>query len=123
MTSRLQQRAEVADAHDGDGEQLDEDDPVVLQRGHAVEEEAQQHGEGGGLGRGGHHADDGRGRALVDIRRPDVEGSGGDLEAEADEHHARSPGWQVRRGGVGEAVVRWRRWTVEPVAPKQSAMP
>ena len=101
----LQQRAEVADAHAGDGEELDQEDPVRAQRGHAVEEEAQQHGEGGGLGRGGHQADDRRGRALVDIRRPDVEGSERDLEAEADEHHRDGEDGEVRRGGGRDAVV------------------
>ena len=47
---------------------------------------AKQQREGGGFGRGGEQRDDGRGRAFVDVGRPDVEGRGGDFEENADQH-------------------------------------
>ncbi len=62
---------------------------------------AQQQREGRGFGRGGEQRDDGRGRAFVDVGRPDVEGRGGDLEENADEHE--------RQGGENEAIGSARR--------------
>ena len=83
----LEERAEVADGHGERGEDPDQHGPAVLHGREAGEGDAQQDGEGGGLGGGRHEADDGGGRALVDVGGPDVEGGGGDLEAEADEDH------------------------------------
>ncbi len=50
----LQERAEVADGHRQHGEDPDEDGPAVLHGGEAGEGDAEQDGEGGGLGGGGH---------------------------------------------------------------------
>ncbi len=76
--------------------------------GEAGEGDAEQDGEGGGLGRGGHEADDGSGCALVDVGGPDVEGRCGDLEAEADddqrEREKARRAWRWWRGRG-----RWRR--------------
>ena len=83
----LEERAEVADGHGERGEDPDQDGPAVLHGREAGEGDAEQDGEGGGFGGGGHEADDRGGCALVDVGGPDVERSGGDLEAEADEHH------------------------------------
>ena len=83
----LEEGAEVADGHREDGEDGDHQDPVVAVHGRGVEEEAEEDGEGGGLGGGRHEADDGGGGALVDVGGPDMEGGGGDFEAEADEDH------------------------------------
>ena len=73
--------------------------------------------EAGDLGAGRDERGAGRGRSLVDIRRPEVEWRGGDLEAEADrggddgdgeervESGAVNRGGDAREaGGVGEAV-------------------
>ena len=60
-------------------------------------DDAEEQGEGGGLGRGGEQRDDGRGRAFVDVGRPDVEGRGGDLEENADEHE--------RQRGENEGLI------------------
>ena len=77
---------------------------MVAIHGRGVEEEAEQDGEGGGFGRGGHQADDRGGSALVDVGCPDVEGGGGDLEAETDEDHADSEPAEER--GFGDSHAR-----------------
>ena len=86
------------------------------------EGDAQQYREGGGLGSGGHQAHDRRGRSLVDIRRPHMEGRGGDLEAKADQHHGQRQEGHARRRAVASPAAM-AAMAVEPVAPKASAMP
>ncbi len=54
-------------------------------------------GEGGHLGARAHEGGDRRGRALVDIRRPHVEGDEADLEAEAHEEQGHP---RQKQGGV-----------------------
>ncbi len=54
--------------------------------------DAEEHSEGSGFGAGGHERDDGRGRAFVDVGGPDMEGRGGDLEAEANDDHGEADG-------------------------------
>ncbi len=83
----LQEGAEVADGHRGYGEDGDHEHPVVAVHGGGAEEEAEEDGEGGGLGGCRHEGDYGGGGALVDVGGPDVEGGSGDFEAEADEDH------------------------------------
>jgi len=62
---------------------------IVWLREECHHEYPQQCHEPGGLDRRRHEADGRRWRAGVDIRRPHVEGHGGDLESDAnqDEHH------------------------------------
>ena len=69
----LHERAEVADGHGERGEHPQEDSPAMLHEREAGEGDAKQDGEGCGLGCGGHEADNGSGRALVDVRRPHME--------------------------------------------------
>ena len=76
----------------------------MLHEGKAGEGDAEQDGEGGGLGCGGHHPDDGGGCALVDVGGPDVKGGGGDLEAEADENHGEGQEGDTWGGGGAEAL-------------------
>src|ERR1019366_9266743 len=52
----------------------------------------------GGLRPGGEERGNGCGRALVDVGRPDLEGCGGDLESEPDEHQG---GGHGQEDGVG----------------------
>ena len=52
----------------------------------AVMKMRSEDGEGRGFGAGGHESADGRGRALIDVRRPHLEGRAGNLEAEAHDH-------------------------------------
>ena len=91
----LAQRARLPTVMESNRENPEEAPPMLLDRGVGAIEDAQQNREGGGLGRGGHERDDRRRRAFVDVGRPDLEGRGGDLEAEADQDHER---WQSRRG-------------------------
>ena len=64
---------------------------------------------------GGDEGGAGRGRALVDIRRPEVEGRGGDLEAEADgggddgDDEQRVERGAVNGGGDGGKLVELLR--------------
>ena len=78
------------------------DDPEPVGRSR-VDDEADENREGSGLGGGGHEAHHRRRRALVDVGRPDVEGSAGDLEAEAgeDEGHG-DVGQRLDVGGGAE---------------------
>ena len=81
---------------------------------------AQEDGEGRGFRAGGEKRRDRRGRALVDVRRPDLERRGGDLEAEADEHQRRRQAHAepARRasGADDSAADRGRDWC-DPVTP------
>ena len=79
----LYERADVAQGH---GERGRDPEQPEAARGVGLEEHAQQDGKGSGLGAGGHQANDGSGRAFVDVGRPDVERSGGNFEAEAHKH-------------------------------------
>ena len=67
------------------------------------------------------------GRALVDIRRPHVEGDRRDLEAEPDQDQRRADGQQrqaYRRPGPEPAAAETISASeVVPVAPKTRAMP
>jgi hypothetical protein len=62
--------------------------PLACLRREGDVEEADEDGEGGGLGRHRHEAGDRRGRALVHVGRPLVEGGDRGLEGEADCGHA-----------------------------------
>ena len=89
----------------------------------ASKHDPQQHGECRGLGRGGHEADHRRGRAFVDVGRPDMKRRGSDFETQSHEHQ--------RHAGVGQqlesvriaAPGRSASMLVDPVAPNISATP
>ena len=57
---------------------------AAFRAGKADGQDLEEDEEAGDLGAGGDEGGAGCGRALVDIRRPEVEGRGGDFEAEAD---------------------------------------
>ena len=109
----------------------DPDDPEPVGRGR-VNHEADEDREGGGLGSGGHEGHHGRRRAFVNVGRPDVEGSAGDLEAESGEDEGDGDvgerldvsggaergrdvkdvggaGGAVEQGNAVEEECRWRR--------------
>ena len=65
------------------------------------QEDAQENGKGGGFGSRRHERADRRGRALIDVRRPDLERRSGNLEAEPDEHQRR------RHADYDERRVAW----------------
>ncbi len=94
----LEQGTEVADGHRQRCQNPHKDRPAVLHLREAGEGDAEQDGEGSGLGRGGHEADDRGGCTLIDVGRPDMERSGGDLEAQADKDEG--------EGGEGEGRGR-----------------
>src|SRR6201991_4893 len=62
----------------------------MLHHREARERNAKQDGEGCGLGCCRHQSYDRRGRSLVNVWGPDVEGSCGDFEAEADKDESES---------------------------------
>jgi hypothetical protein len=80
---------------------------AVQQRESSVDD-AQQHGERCGFGRGGHERDHRRGRAFIDVGRPDVEGRGRNLEAEPDDEHGQADVDDAGRvaGGDGGGNLR-----------------
>ena len=87
----------------------------------------QQGGKAGDLRARGHESRHRRGRALIDIRRPHVEGNRRDLEAKSDQDERRADGQEQaprgsRAAGTDKshdpAQVTWC-----PVAPKTSAVP
>jgi len=100
----LEQGTEITDGHREGGQAPHEDRPAVLVGGEGGEGDAEQDGEGGRLGRGGHESDDGCRGSLVDVGRPDVEGSGGNLEAEAYDDEGEGGEGKGRGGGGFEAV-------------------
>ncbi len=97
----LAQRGQVAHGHGKHGHHPQQRLPDRAQRGQHLVDHAQQQREGRGLGRGGDQRHHRRGRAFVDVRRPHVEGRGGDLEENAHQHQPQ-PGQDERvilRGG------------------------
>ncbi|MNZ81965.1 hypothetical protein D3C78_1006520 [compost metagenome] len=93
----LHQGQQVAEQDRGDG---DHGQQVVQPaagggRGHLVQ--AQQHGEHGHLAGGGQEGRHRRRGAFVHVRGPEVEGDQGELEGQADEHHADT---DLRQQGV-----------------------
>ena len=97
----LAKGGEVADGHGEDGDDPEQRRPERVEIGEHLVDDAQEQREGGGFGRGGEQRDDGRGRAFVDVGRPDVEGRGGDFEENADEHERQRGDDQglILRGG------------------------
>jgi hypothetical protein len=82
-----------------------------------VNDQADENRKGRGLGRGGHEGHHRRRRAFVNVRRPDVEGSAGDLEAEAGEDQGDGHEGQ-RLDVVAElSAAAMSKTLVEPVAP------
>ena len=77
---------QVAEDHAREGDDGEHDLPLRREVGQAAGEDPDDHREGGGLGAHGHERSYGNRRALVDVGRPHVEGSGGHLEGEADSH-------------------------------------
>src|SRR5258706_5972988 len=55
-----------------------------------ADEDAEQERESGGFRSGGKESGDGSGNAFVDVRAPDLEGSGGHVEAKADQNHRKA---------------------------------
>ncbi len=87
-----------------------------LESGH---EDAQEDGEGGGFRTGGKEGRDRRGRALVDVRRPDLERRGRNFEAQPDEHQRRRQADEHRRLGASGPIstARTALRLMVPVAP------
>ena len=82
----LRDGAEVA-VEDREGGKDDEQvGPVGRDVRHGDEQHAEQQGEAGGFRADGQKRGHRRGRSLIDIRGPDLEGKGGDLEAKPDQH-------------------------------------
>ena len=94
----LVQRSQVAQRHGEHGDDGERHAPRFLIGGHGDEQNAQEGGEAGRLGGGAHEGRDGRGRALVDVRRPHVEGDEADLEAEADDQKRQAEVEQIEVG-------------------------
>ena len=82
----LGQRQGVAERHGEDGNDRDQRAPIALHVGEHGQQHAHQHGETSRLGGDRNQGGDGRGRALVDVGRPEVERHHRDFEAEADQH-------------------------------------
>ena len=91
---------EVAERHRQRREDEDHDDPLVLERGQGLGEDPQDEGERADLGPDGEVAGDRRGRALVGVGCPVVEGHGRDLEGDA----GRQQGEAHREAG-GEGLL------------------
>ncbi len=81
----LQQGEQVAGDHRGGGDDGEDEPHRVVRREAHVAEVAQQQGEHGALGDGGHEGRHRRRRALVDVGRPHVERHDAELEADADD--------------------------------------
>ena len=67
-------------------------------------EHAQEHRERRGFGTDGQEQRHRRGRALIDVRRPDLEWRGGNFESEPDEHQRRRGAGQDQVDGAPPAV-------------------
>ncbi|OPZ87490.1 MAG: hypothetical protein BWY76_00440 [bacterium ADurb.Bin429] len=82
----------------------EEQQPLFAERLEAVERQhAHEHGEAGGFAGGGEEGDHRGRRALIDIRRPEVERRSRHLEEEADQHHEqRDKGERRQRGRLRE---------------------
>ena len=88
---RLGERAQVPDHHGEDGQDGHRGRHWAARRWQGLQEHAQQRAEGGRLDPRGHQSGHRGGRALVDVRRPHVEGHAGHLEAEPYEQEAHAP--------------------------------
>src|SRR5580692_4263654 len=99
----LNDRAEIAGKH-GERRENPEGPEPVTGSGIDGRENAQQQGEGGGFGAGGKERGDGRGRAFVDVGRPNLERRSGDFEAEADENQGQAK-TQQHAGRIGGGQV------------------
>ena len=95
LEARLAQRGQVAERHGDDGDDRQGPSPCRLLGGKGDEQQADQGGEPCGLGAGAHESGDRRRRALIDIRRPHMEGDKADLEAEAGDPQAQAKVEQV----------------------------
>ena len=93
----LAERGEIADGHGEDGNDPEQRRPDGAEIGEHLIDHAEKQSEGGGFGRGREQGDDRRGRAFVDVGRPDVERRCGNLEENADQHE--------REGGENERLV------------------
>src|ERR1039458_9612634 len=94
----LQQRGEIADAHGCQRAAPYQRLPADADGFEGGGENAQEDGECGGFRAGGEKCGDGRRRALVDVGGPDLEGRGGDLEGETNEHQGGGHGQEDRVG-------------------------
>ncbi len=95
----LRNRDDIADRHREYGQHHERSQPrkmnLTADRGRArchyewksEKKNAQKRSEARGLRTRGHESGDGSRRAFVNVRRPNVERGGGDLEAKANEHH------------------------------------
>src|SRR6185503_15123867 len=96
----LLNRGEVANYHAGQRADPHDRLPTAGDGTESGHENAQQNRERGGLGADGKESGNRSGRALIDVRGPDLERSGGNLEAESDEHQRGSgAGKGQRRSG------------------------
>src|ERR1019366_6503459 len=94
----LQEPGEIADAHGRQRAGPHQRLPAIADGFEGGGKDAQEDGEGGGFRPGGEERGNGGRRALVDIGRPDLEGRGGDLEGEPDEHQGGGHGQEDRVG-------------------------
>src|SRR6185437_9070570 len=83
----LTQRGQVSHGHGDDGNDPQQRCPYRVQAREHLIDDAQEEGEGSGLGSGGEQRDDRRGRTFIDVRRPHVKRCGRDLEEDAYQHH------------------------------------
>ncbi len=93
----LAERGKIADRHGEDGDDPEQWRPDGAEMGEHLVDHAEEQSKGGSFGRGREQGDDGRGRAFVDVGRPDVERRGGNLEENADQHE--------RQGSENERLV------------------
>jgi len=93
----LAKRGEIADGHGEYGDDPQQRRPDRAEVGEHLVDHAEEQSKGGGFGRGREQGHDRRGRAFVDIWRPDMEGRCGNLEENADQHE--------RQGGENERLV------------------
>ena len=109
----LQQRTEISREHREHRKNPEGPEPK-LRGGVNIGKDAQEQREGRGFRARGKERRDGRGRAFVHVRRPNLERRGGDFEAEADEDQcrARASAWLL----VGSAASIFSRFVV-PVTP------
>ena len=107
----LAESGEIADGHGEDRDDPQQRRPERAEMGKHLIDDAQEQGEGGGFGCGGEQGDDRRGRAFVDIGRPDVEGRGGDFEENSDQHkrqRGKDEGLILRNGRETRNLVNLR---------------
>ena len=98
----LAQSGEVADGHGEDGDDPHQGLPHAVEHGEAREEQADEDGEGGNLGRSRQEGYDGGWCAFIDVRGPDVEGSGGDFEEDADHEKGEGGEDEVAASRMGD---------------------